>query len=50
MDFQPEIMCMGKLQDKVLVAKLHHSAEKMKHNKWQRVWQLLLHGAATPSS
>jgi len=42
MDFQPRIMYMGKLQDKVLVSKLHHSAERMKHKKWQRVWQLFL--------
>ena len=41
-DFQPEIMYMGKLQDKLFVAKVHHSAERMKHKKWQRVWQLLL--------
>ena len=40
--FNNEIMYMDKLLDKLFVTKLHHSAERMKHKKWQRVWQLLL--------
>ena len=39
MDCQPEIAYIGKLQDKVLVAKVHDSAERMKHKKWQKDWQ-----------